>query len=362
MIGQPTGISLPTLNGVRLRYCSRSDEQPAAILAKSMLRLGISRISDWSGSAVDFVARGVARYCRDNGSEKVSRVFPELYLRFIDELMEMSEYERSQTETVGPSTRIFMHVYHGEVEMVQIGPALVLLSSIHEDLPGAFFVVLAHNLRRWMRVYDFQSASSFAKEEMHFLDEEELKESFYPQVKKVRPACLRRLPKYRAAVRLLEAKVPTIKDPRASQLVKDCLRMHEHGTKFTSAWPYLLRDEVPEIEDYLENTDEPVPGALIVFDQDDLIGACFNEEMQYVGQDQSIGATLMMVIDLSQESEALDARVKACFDYVGAMVRSLAAGSALIEKIRGIYDEDLRKRGFKQALPAQPSPAGLRGE
>lgn len=362
MIGQPTGITLPTLNGVRLRYCSRRDEQPAAILAKSMLRLGISRINDWSGSAVDFVDRGLARFCRVNGSDRVSSVFSDLSLRFLDELLEMNEYERSQAETAGPSTKMFMHVYHGQAEMVQIGPTLVLLSSIHEELPGALFVVLAHNLRRWMRVYDFRDACSFAKEQIDFLDPEELKESFYPQVKKIRPSCLRRLPKYRTAVRQLEATVPIIKDSLASQLVKHCLRMHEQGARCERALPYSLRNEVPEIEEYLADMDEPVPGALIVFDEDDLIEACFNEDMQHIGQNHFIGPSLMMVMDLSQDSVALDARVKVCFDYVGAMVRSLVSGSAAIEMIRGIYNEDLRKRGIKQGLPTQSSPAGLRRE
>jgi hypothetical protein len=362
VIGQPIGVSFPKLNGVRLRYCSKCDEQPAAVLAKSMLRLGISRVSDWSGSSVDFVARGLARYSRVNGGETVSRVFPELYLRFLDDLMERTEYERSQAEGTGPSSRFFVHVNYDQAAMVQIRPALEFLSSIHEDLPGAFFVVLTHNLWRWMSVYDFRRARSYAKEQIHFLEDEELKESFYPQVKNARPNCLKRLPKYGAAVRLLNANLPTLGNPRASQLLKHCLSMHEHGAKYEHAWPYLLHDEVPEIEDYLEHTDEPGPGALIVFDEDDLIEACFNEEMQYLGQDHFIGASLMMVIDLSQPSKYLDARVKACFDYLGAMVRSLAAASALIEMIRGIYDEDVRQRGIKQGLPAQPSPAGLRGE
>jgi hypothetical protein len=341
---------LPKLNGVRLRYCSKSDEQPAAVLAKSMLRLGISRVSDWTGSAVDFVARGLARYCRTNGSAAVSRVFSELYLRFLDDLMERTEYERNQAETTGPSSKLFVHVNYDQAAMIQIRPALAFLSSIHEDLPGAFFVVLTHNLWRWMTVYDFRHARSYAEDQIHFLDEEELKESFYPEVKNARPNCLKRLPKYGAAVCLLKAKLPTLGNSRASQLLKHCLSMHEHGEKYEHAWPYLLRDEIPEIEDYLENTDEPGPGALIVFNEDDLIEACFNEEMQYLGQEHFIGASLMMVIDLSQPSKYLDARVKACFEYLGAMVRSLAAASTLIEIIRGIYDEDVRRRWVKPEL------------
>ena len=42
LIGLPLPLSLPKLKGVRSRYCNRYDEQPAALLAASLLRLGIA--------------------------------------------------------------------------------------------------------------------------------------------------------------------------------------------------------------------------------------------------------------------------------------------------------------------------------
>jgi hypothetical protein len=327
-----------------------------------MLRLGISRVSDWTGSAVDFVQQGLARYCRVNGLPAVTRVFPEACIRLLDELVELSEYERTQSETIGPSTRMFITVHYDHAAMVQIGPTLTLLSSIHQRLPAAFFVVFADNLWRWMSVYEFRTAESYADDQIKFLDEEELKESFYPQVKRARPRCLHELPSYNSAVRLLKSVLPELGDSRSAQLLKHCLAMHEHGMPYEHAWPYRLRDRVPEMDDYLENTDEPGPGALIVFDEDDLIEACFNEQMQYLGQDYPIGPSFMMLIGLDQDRESLDKDVKASFDSLGAMVRSLASASLLIEMIRGIYDEDLRQRGSKQELPATPGAAGVRGE
>src|SRR5579859_7299487 len=111
-------------------------------------------------------------------------------------------------------------------------------------------------------------------------------------------------------------------DARTRQLLSHCLTLHEHGAGYEHAWPYDLRDKVPEMEDYLEHTDEPGPGALIVFDEDDLVEACFTEQMQYLGQDNPIGSSLMLFIDLNQDSESLDRAVKASFDRLGAMVRS----------------------------------------
>jgi hypothetical protein len=138
--------------------------------------------------------------------------------------------------------------------------------------------------------------------------------------------------------------------------------MHEEGKAHEGAWPYRLQDKLPEIEEYLENTDQPGPGSLIVFEEEDLIEACFTEEMQYLGQNYSIGSTLMLLINLDQDRASLDKDVKATFDYLGAMVRSLASASVLIEMIRGIYDENIRQRGIKPGLQTQPRAAGIRGE
>jgi hypothetical protein len=66
---------MPRLNGVRWRFCSRWDEQPAADLGKSFLRLGVCRIEDWSGSAVDFVERGFRRLAKANGADAANRAW-----------------------------------------------------------------------------------------------------------------------------------------------------------------------------------------------------------------------------------------------------------------------------------------------
>ena len=89
---------------------------------------------------------------------------------------------------------------------------------------------------------------------------------------------------------------------------------------------------------------------LIVVDEDDLIEACFSEEMQYLGQNYSIGSTLMLAINLDQSAASLDMKVKATFEQLGAMLRSLAAAAELIELIRGLYDEDLRERRMESKI------------
>lgn len=293
---------------------------------------------------MDFVAKGLARYCQENGLAVVSRIFTDSCIRLLDEFIEQTEYEKSQSGNVAPSSKMFLMVDYGQSAMVQIGPTLNYLSSLHERLPAAFYEVFTHNLWLWMRVYDYRDAEYYSEDQINMLEEEDLKESFYPKVKGARPKCLKKLPSYAGAVRLVKQLLPQFRDSRAAQLLPLCLAMHDAGKDYEPAWPSRLEKEIPEIQDYLEDTDSPGPGVLIVVDEDDLIEACFSEEMQYLGQNYSIGSTLMLAINLDQEAASLDMKVKATFEQLGAMLRSLAPAAELIELIRGMYDEDLRQR------------------
>lgn len=362
VVGAPLAVTLPRIQGIRPGYCSKNDEQPAVQLALSMFRLGIARVSDWNGSAVDCAAKAVARFCRSHGLATVSRVFPESTIRILDNLTERSEYELAQSGETEPSTRLFLMVDYYQAAMVQIGPTLTLLGKIDKDLPGAFYEVFTTNLWRWMRVYDFHDAEQYAEDEIKILEEEELKESFLPKVKEARPACLKDLPDYEDAIRRLTELRPRCRYSQASSLVQQCLELHHWGDGQAERWPSRLRERVPEIEDYLENTDYPGPGALIVFDENDAIEACCAEELQYLGQNYQIGSTLMLLIDLEQDSASLDKEVQGAFEYLGRLVRSLAAATEMIEAIRGIYDADLRRRRLDSRVQTEQGAAGIREE
>jgi hypothetical protein len=95
-------------------------------------------------------------------------------------------------------------------------------------------------------------------------------------------------------------------------------------------------------------------------EEDDLIEACFTEEMQFLGQELPIGSTLMLQIDLSRRRDSLDRQVKGAFDYLGAMLRSLSLATKLIEMIREIHDEHLCQRRLEQGVRAQESAACVR--
>jgi hypothetical protein len=152
VIGEPITVTLPRLRDIRPRYCSRSDDRPAAVIALSMLRLNIAQLGDWNGSAVDFISKALARFCRSHGLDTVSRVFQESSIRILDEILEQSEYDRSVSGDREQSSRMFLMVDYDQSAMLQIGPTLSLLHGCDKNLPAAFYQVVATNLRRWARV------------------------------------------------------------------------------------------------------------------------------------------------------------------------------------------------------------------
>src|SRR5579864_5720431 len=125
LIGLPVTVTMPRLNGVRWRFCSRWDEQPAAELGKSFLRLGICRIEDWSGSAVDFVERGFRRFAKANGAEEAKRVWAG-ELRIADYLYPLSEPERNQLEADSDASieKLFLIGEYHAAASIPIGATL----------------------------------------------------------------------------------------------------------------------------------------------------------------------------------------------------------------------------------------------
>jgi hypothetical protein len=159
----------------------------------SLLRLGICRPGDWSGSAVDFVEHGFNRFCRQNGAIEANRVWVG-DLRIADTLFELSEQERNQTEAgrEGSIQQLFLIGDYEAAASIPIGATLAHLEAEHDLLPAAFYQIFTTNLYKWMRVYDYVDAQEHAEMWMEDLDEEELKASVYQKVDLEIPDCIKR--------------------------------------------------------------------------------------------------------------------------------------------------------------------------
>ena len=331
----------------------------------SLLRQGICRASDWTGSAVDFVERGFNRFCRQNGACEAKKVWVG-DLRIADALFELNEQERNQIES-GAEERIQQLFLIGDYEAaasIPIGATLAHLQTEHDLLPAAFYQTFTTNLYKWMRVYEYVDAQEHAEMWMEDLDEEEIKDSVYQKVDLEIPDSIKKHSKtltHTRARHLLRETQP--RTTLARLLIRLVLEMDDQGRGYEHAWPGHLREtDAPGIGDWLMDAESSRPGCLITWYESDAINACFDEEAQHMGENGPCQPNVAMPIQLHQLTKKLDQQVRRVFDHAGAMLRSLAAAAKVVEIIRELYDEYLREHRLQPGLPAEPSAAGVRDE
>ena len=365
MIGLPLDVTFPKLKGIRWRYCTRWDEGPAAVLGMSMLRLGICRPDDWSGSAVDFVERGFQRFCSQNQVAAAKKVWVG-NLQITDSLFELTEQGRNQVEAEreGMTDHLYVIGDYEAAASIPIGATLRHLEAEHAHLPAAFYEVFTTNLYKWMRVYDYLDAQEHAETWMEDLSEEESEASVYRKVDMEIPACIKshsRTFKYRRARTLLPEIRPHTSVTR--DLIRYLLEMDSHGRGHEHAWPGHISDQdAPGIDDWLADAEDSRPGCLITWYENDAINACFDEEAQHMGENGPCQPNVAIPIRLDKPNKELDDEVRRAFEHAGAMLRSLACAARIIEIVRDLYDEYLREHRIESGLPAEPGAAGVRDE
>lgn len=364
-MGRPLVATIPQFKSIPWRYCTLRDEQPAARLGRSLLRLGICRPCDWDGSAIDLVERGFARFCRMHGAAEAARIW-QGELRIADHEFDLSEWERQQAGAgeEGALTGLYLVGEYTAAASIPIGPTWLKLKREHERLPAALYRVFTENLWKWMRVYDYRDALYHAEGWMEGMEEKEIRDSLYFKLGKNLPACLRRTEKisYQAAHKFLEQIVAKLRGTQERQLITKVLEMHGYGLGHEPAWPEKLVQQRPDLQEYLNDADGCGPGCLICWDEADEISGCFEEEMSALGQNGPVEPSLLLMLSLDQGEESLDAEVQRTFNHAGAMLGSLAAAAAAVEMVREIDDEYTRQHRRQPGFPAEPGAAGLRQE
>jgi hypothetical protein len=365
LIGLPLSTTLPNIQGIRWRFCSRWDEQPAAQLGKSLLRLGICLIDDWSGSAVDFVERGFRRFAKSNGADQAMKVWSG-ELRIADDLLQLSELERNQREAEADNSTATLYLvgeYHAAAS-IPIGATLLHLEKEDPLLPAAFYKILVHNLWKWMRVYDYSDAVEHSEFWLSELDEETEGESIYRKVKENIPSCLARyvaLSESKAR-KLLHDISLTSRRSTSRQLVQLILELDGLGKGYDHAWAGQLVKDIPEIEDWLAGCDGCGPGCLISWHEDDEVNACFDEEMRCIGQEGPFEPPIVLAMKPGRSAKEEDAAVKKAMDHASVMLRSLATAARIVEIIREIDDEYIRQHRLQPGFQVEPGTAGLRDQ
>jgi hypothetical protein len=330
-----------------------------------MLRLGICRPDDWSGSAVDFVERGFRRFCSQNHVAAAKKVWVG-DLQITDSLFELSEQDRNQVEAEreGVTDHLYLIGDYEAAASIPIGATLTRLEAEHPLLPAAFYEVFTTNLYKWMRVYDYVDAQEHAEMWMEDLNDEELEASIYRKVDIEIPASIKRHSralKYGRARKLLHEIQPHTSVAR--ELIRQLLEVGAHGQGHAHAWPGQISEkDVPGIDDWLTDAEYSRPGCLITWYENDAINACFDEEAQHMGENGPCQPNVALPIHLNKPVKKLDEEVRRVFDHASAMLRSLASAAKIVELIRDLYDEYLREHRLESGLPVEPGPAGIREE
>ncbi len=356
---------MPKLSGIRWRFCSWWDEQPAALLGKSFLRLGICRIQDWAGSAVDFVEHGFRRFCKLNGADEARKVWAG-ELRVTDYLFPLSEAERNQIEADAdsPTDRLYLLGEYHAAASIPIGATVAYLEREHRLLPAAFYKILIYNLWKWMRVYDYSDAVEHSDLWLSELDEDNEAESVYRKVKENIPRCLAESPllSERRARRFLREIDRLLRSPTSRELIRRVLELDGLGKGFEHAWAGNLVKEIPEIEDLLDGADGCGPGCLISWYENDEIQACFDEEMRCIGQEGPLEPPIVLAMPVQGSIHDVDSAVRQVLAYVATMLKCLAQAAKIVEIIREIDDEYLRQHRLQSGIQAEPSLACVREE
>ena len=264
-----------------------------------------------SGSALDLVERGFKRFCRTNGADGAKKTW-DGELRITDCQVDSDGSYRGpfDPEPERDSEILYLVGDFNSAASIPIGPTLELLGPEHTWLPKAFFEVLTENLYKWMRVYDYRDAVEQASCYMEDADVEDLKDSFYPQVEKNIPECLRAPAHigYKKAARFLEDIQPRLRNPIARQLIREMLTMDGHGESHDHPWPGKLVAQVPGLEEYLSDADGCCPGCAITWHEDDEISACFDEEANTMGQNGPLEPSIILTIRLNLPVNQLNNR------------------------------------------------------
>ncbi len=134
----------------------------------------------------------------------------------------------------------------------------------------------------------------------------------------------------RTARRLLKKVEPSLRSSVARRLIRHVLDMEKHREGQEPASPSKLIKQVPGLEEFLSDADEPGPGCLISWYESDEIGACFDEEMEVLGQNAPMEPSALLTMPINKRQDEVDAGVKRVFSYVAAMFRSLASAAKIV--------------------------------
>ncbi len=233
LIASGTHFAIPRLNGIPPRHQMSFGVQPAARLGLSLLEAGIADPSDWlrDNDAIEFIEKTLRRWALKNGGEEISTEF-DLALALVSDLEPYAE---------SPNAAIAQDMY---IVLEPETAGYVVLGPVDR----------VETLREW------------------YEGDPEGEQVELPDVKGATPQFLRhRKPLQESFVVKLAERA---RDKRLREILRGVLQLSATSRR-------AQRPEIgPEASDRLADSNPPLPALLAVFEKQDAIEGCFDEESQ----------------------------------------------------------------------------------
>jgi hypothetical protein len=266
-----SALSIPRLEGIAVVHQLSQGEQTAARIAKTLIEAGVADPDHWAKAdrnPLRFLKLSVDAWLEKQGVAEIPNQF------FVDLTITTSLDGYLTPNEIGANdaSHAFLTLEPDSAGYVILGPTLRLLEAAHPGLPVTFVQLFFGALNRWVRVYDYRDALARVESLREYYESDpEAGQIELPDVERCIPASIKRSLLSAVALRNI---LPRIQNPLARELMELVVRLDRLSN----------RSDRPEIGDdmreLLVDCGEPVPAVLAVFERNDVIEGCFDEECQ----------------------------------------------------------------------------------
>jgi hypothetical protein len=319
LMGVGNQLTIPRLDGTPLEHRFSAGDTASIALAQTLLELDIALAEDWVAATRDpraYVLKTLDRWIAAHGGDAIKRRF-DLYATLTGCLDEYSERNEENPD----GSRLYLTIDPDKSGFVVLRPTLELLKEVNPRAPVSFVHLFIRALNKWVRVYDYRDAQERVAMLHDWVEGEEDPDQYeFPDVEGCIPASMKCRPFGRKKLREIASQV---KHKQAKALLNSLLELSEVSEQ---AKRPELTDEMRE---ELCDTNPPLPSLLAVFNQDDAIEGCFDEEAQTM---MAVTPEPSVIIPLNAHEPD---SVRQAFHTFGVVCKTMAAASRLIDRMPG---------------------------
>ena len=263
-------LSLPSLAGIPFSYEHSDGDARLFAFLRRLAELGIAGTAP---TAIEKLRTSPLAYAQSSLDAWVKAQGGEMIDSNIEYYLEISVTQDVQLAQTNAQQPLLITVAAEQCGYMVAGPALDSLQSEAKGLGVAFYRVLSASLAKWLRVYDYTDARNCedGMKQMLEMDDERSREQYeIPDVEAAIPTFLRK-----ARLKVARSDLPL-------------LRKHQSG-KY-GGWIRRLLDihrlaQLPAAGDVREimssyYDQSCLPSLLVVFNKNDTIEGCFDDEAQ----------------------------------------------------------------------------------